>query len=258
MQTSPTVHPGPSAAAGPVEGATRRPPFIFHWSGWRQFGRDFVVLQLGLALMGLSVALLRGTGLGQIPWGVVEYALEPRMPMAGWSALLLVFLVIAAVTTLLALALGEPFGWGSVGNFVFLTLVWMDAFEGIVPTLTTGLAAQLLYLLAGTLLMAFGTALYVSVGAGAGPRDTFNLALARRLHVGVGLAWTIVQGGLLLVGWLLGGTFGPGTFLFAVAIGPALQLAFSMLGIEPGAEFWHGRPGSPRTVAAGLRLRFSH
>ncbi len=213
----------------------RRHVFIFHWEGWRRFLGDFAVLQGGLALLGLSISLLIRSGLGQIPWGVIEYWLLDRLPVHDMG---LVFLVLLVPTVFVAVILREPFGWGSLVNVLFITAVWIDVFEGIIPVADGAIGVQILYLVTGTVLMAFGTAIYIGVGAGAGPRDTVALALARHLRVGVGVAWTILQAILVLIGWLLGGSFGPGTFVFMLTIGPAVQVAFALLRVEPQADFW--------------------
>lgn len=91
--------------------------FIFHWSGWRRFALDFVVLQLGLALVGLSVAMtlqVRST-LGEIPRGVIEFRVANLLEGSSTGeGIMVAMLGIAVVSALVAVAIGESFGWASV------------------------------------------------------------------------------------------------------------------------------------------------
>lgn len=58
------------------------------------------------------------------------------------------------------------------------------------------------------------------------------LALAARTRLPVGLIRGLLEGSVLGVGWLLGGVVGVGTALFALGIGPAVQLAFRVLRVD--------------------------
>jgi uncharacterized membrane protein YczE len=67
------------------------------------------------------------------------------------------------------------------------------------------------------------------------------LALSARTRLSVGLVRGLLEAGVLGVGWLLGGVVGVGTVLFAVGIGPAVQLAFRVLQVEVPRERNRGR-----------------
>jgi uncharacterized membrane protein YczE len=81
----------------------------------------------------------------------------------------------------------------------------------------------------GVLLIGLGTALYIAPHMGAGPRD----GLILRLHVVTKMRISIVRAALecsvLLIGFLLGGTVGIGTLIFAFGIGPAVELSFNLI-----------------------------
>lgn len=112
------------------------------------------------------------------------------------------------------------------------------------------LPVRLAAVLAGVGLVALGSALYIGAGLGSGPRDSLMLALSAWTRLPVGLIRGLLEGTVLGVGWLLGGVVGVGTVLFALGIGPAVQLAFRVLRIDvflPSQRL----AGSE---AAGLRL----
>jgi uncharacterized membrane protein YczE len=62
------------------------------------------------------------------------------------------------------------------------------------------------------------------------------LALSVRTRLSVGLIRGLLEVTVLGVGWLLGGVVGVGTVLFALGIGPAVQLAFRVLGVDVPRE----------------------
>ncbi|MBS3985705.1 MAG: membrane protein [Selenomonadales bacterium] len=86
----------------------------------------------------------------------------------------------------------------------------------------------LFYLIAATLLMGFGGAMYMSAGLGAGPRDSLMLALIRRTTWPVRAIRTGMELTVLALGWLLGGPVGVGTVLLSVSLGPAVELCFEL------------------------------
>src|ERR671926_228811 len=82
---------------------------------------------------------------------------------------------------------------------------------------------RLPFLLIGIVLNAVATGLYIGAGLGPGPRDGLMTGLARR-GCSIRLARTSIELSVLTVGWLLGGTVGVGTLLYAVSIGPLVHL----------------------------------
>jgi uncharacterized membrane protein YczE len=72
-----------------------------------------------------------------------------------------------------------------------------------------------------------------------------KLTLSRRgWGGGVGVAWTIAEVFLLLIDLALGGTIGPGSILFAVLIGPTMELAFWLLRVERRGDLYARRPAA--------------
>jgi uncharacterized membrane protein YczE len=160
------------------------------------------------------------------------------------------------ITTIAAIALSlivrQTFGWGSLLSFVFMTFLWVDVLEQVVPDLhTSSLAGQLAWVVVAVPIGALGTAIYLSVNTGAGPRDNLMLAIARLLRTNVGVARVILEAGLVGIGLLLGGSIGWVTLTHIAVSGPAIWFAFRLLRVEPVNEFW----GTARTAGYHLHPR---
>ncbi len=76
---------------------------------------------------------------------------------------------------------------------------------------------------------AAATAMYISAGMGPGPRDGLMTGIVGRTGWSVRVVRTVIEVSVLAVGWVLGGTVGVGTVLYAVAIGPLVQLSVWVL-----------------------------
>lgn len=81
--------------------------------------------------------------------------------------------------------------------------------------------------------MGIATAIYIGVDAGAGPRDSLMLAVKRTTGLSLRLARTSIEIFVVLIGWILGGPLGLGTLVFALLIGPAVQLGFRIFRVKP-------------------------
>jgi uncharacterized membrane protein YczE len=192
--------------------------------------RRLVQLFLGLALYGVSLALVLRAGLGLAPWDVLHQGL------AGILGTTVGQMVIAVsfVVLLLWIPLRERPGFGTVANailvgvFVDLTMVVLDD--------AGSWWARVALLLAGVGLNGLATALYIGASFGAGPRDGLMTGLVRRTGRSVRVVRTVLEVTVLAAGWLLGDTVGVGTLLYALAIGPiahALLPVFTVRGAPP-------------------------
>ena len=181
-------------------------------------------MQIGLLLFGLSVDMMVQAKLGLSSWDVLHMALTYHLPISLGEA----SIGVAFVVVLVDVILREPLGWGTIANMLFIG-VWIDALKPFVPVVPNILWVQVVYLLLGTLTMGFGTAIYIGVDAGAGPRDSLMLALSRIGKLSLRWSRTLLESATVLVGWILGGPFWVGTIISAIVIGPAVQLAFRIL-----------------------------
>src|SRR5512145_3098305 len=92
---------------------------------WNTFSRDFLVIQIGFALFGLSIAAMIRSNLGTSPWALLEVALSDLTGIRPGR----MSIIVGFVVLLLALVLGEQVGWGTLGNILFIGL-WEDMFLG--------------------------------------------------------------------------------------------------------------------------------
>src|SRR5512146_1095912 len=195
---------------------------------WNTFIRDFLVIQIGFALFGLSIATMIRSNLGTSPWAVLEVAFSKLTGITpGRMSIIVGFVVLLG-----ALVLREKMGWGTRSNILFIGL-WEDLFLGLIPSVEDHLLLQTCMLLAGIFMMGIATAIYIGVDAGAGPRDSLMLAVHRTTRVSIRLGRAIIEIAVVAVGWILGGPLGFGTVIFALLIGPAVQWAFKLFKVQP-------------------------
>src|SRR5512138_3126368 len=110
---------------------------------WNTFIRDFVVIQIGFVLFGLSIATMIRSNLGTSPWAVLEVAFSKLTGITpGRMSIIVGFVVLFG-----ALALREKIGWGTLGNILFIGL-WEDMFLGVIPSVENHLLIQASMLLA--------------------------------------------------------------------------------------------------------------
>ena len=201
----------------------------FRWLGWRRFAYDFCIIQIGFLLFGLSIDVIVKASIGLDSWDVFQMALTYHLPITlGESNIGVALLVV-----LFDVILREPLGWGTIANAIFIG-VWVDVLRPYTPTIPELVPLQIAYILLGTLIMGFATAIYIGVDAGAGPRDTLMLGISRVGKVSVRAARTCLEVSVVVLGWLLGGPVWLGTLIAALTIGPAVQFAFKILRVRQG------------------------
>ena len=188
--------------------------------------RRFPQLVIGLALYGTSMAMqIRGT-LGLNPWDVLHEGLTEATPLS--------FGAITAVTGVIVLLLWIPLrqrmGVGTVANVLVIALA-VDLALALIPA-ATGLPARVALMVGGIVLNGFATAAYVGARLGPGPRDGLMTGLAARTGGSVRLVRTGIEVTVLAIGWLLGGTVGIGTVVYALAIGPLTQAFLPYLAVR--------------------------
>ncbi|WP_030946698.1 YczE/YyaS/YitT family protein [Streptomyces sp. NRRL S-646] len=183
-----------------------------------RLGRRLIQLYVGLALYGASSALLVEAGLGLEPWNVLHQGLAELTGLT----IGVVSIVVGAAVLLLWIPLRQRPGLGTVSN-VFVVGIAMDGTLALVPDVHS-LAVRIPLLLAGILLNGLATGLYISARFGPGPRDGLMTGLHRCTGRSVRLMRTAIELAVVATGFILGGTVGIGTVLYAVSIGPLAQL----------------------------------
>lgn len=188
-----------------------------------------VRLLLGLVTFGLGLALLVQAHLGLDPWTVLTEGLAERTSMTLGE----ITVALSLVLLLLWIPLRQRPGLGTVAN-AFVVGPVLDLGVAVIPQ-PGPLAARVLFLVLALLAVALGTGLYVGVGWGPGPRDGLMTGLGD-LGVPLYLARTLIEGTVLVAGWLLGGTVGVATVVFALTVGPLVARALPRLALPPSAS----------------------
>ncbi|NUR09894.1 MAG: hypothetical protein HOQ22_07960 [Nocardioidaceae bacterium] len=189
--------------------------------------RRLVQLFVGLALYGVSLALVLRAGLGLAPWDVLHQGLAERTGFTvGQLVIAVSFLVLLAW-----IPLRQRPGFGTFANAV-LVGVFVDLTLGVLGDADSW-PVRIGLLLAGVLLNGLATALYIGASLGPGPRDGLMTGLVRRTGRSVRLVRTVIEVSVLVVGFLLGGTVGVGTLLYAFAIGPIAHVLLPVLTVAP-------------------------
>ncbi|SDN17526.1 Uncharacterized membrane protein YczE [Geodermatophilus siccatus] len=188
--------------------------------------RRLVQLYAGLVLYGVSMALLVRSGLGVMPWDVLHQGLARQL---GWS-LGVVTMVVGALVLLAWVPLRERPGLGTVSNVVVIGLA-LDAALAVLPE-PSALPSRIALVALGIALNAVATAAYIGVHLGPGPRDGLMTGLVRRSGRSVRLVRTSIEVAVVAVGWLLGGTLGVATVLYALAIGPLVHVLLPRLAMD--------------------------
>ena len=175
-------------------------------------------LVVGLILFGVGIALMAEAGMGLGPWEAFHQGIAKLtgLELGTVSILLGIPILIAWYP------LGERPGVGTVINIVLIGTATNVAL-GLLPTIT-GQPLQLLAMLAGVVTIAIGSGLYLASDLGPGPRDGLMTGLHFRFGWSIRASRTAVEVTVLVLGFLMGGTIGLGTVVFALGIGPLVQL----------------------------------
>jgi uncharacterized membrane protein YczE len=179
--------------------------------------RRSVQLFAGLALYGTSVAFVTRAGLGLEPWSVLAEGVLKHTGLTFGT----ITGLISVVVLLLWIPLRQRPGIGTIANVVVVS-VMVDVVRAFLPD-QHDLVWQIALLSGGVVLNGVATATYVGARLGPGPRDGLMTGLAGRTGWSVRLVRTGIEVTVVGIGFLLGGTVGIGTVLYALAIGPLTQ-----------------------------------
>ena len=182
----------------------------------------------GLFIFSLAMALSLQCNLGAASWTVFHDGISRQTPLSIGMATQLVGLLMLGISWLAGI---RP-GFGTVANMVlvglFLDLIlWTE----LIPE-ADAYALRVAMLLAGIVVLGLASALYIKAGFGAGPRDSFMLALHHRTGLRVGKVRWMMEAGAVIAGIALGGAFGVGTIIFVGLVGFSVDYFFNLLGVR--------------------------
>jgi uncharacterized membrane protein YczE len=193
------------------------------------FGSRLYWLVLGLFLCSCGIVCFLESELGLPPWDVLHQGLAEQLNVSFGVANLLVSMLVLGVVWLL----GARIGLGTLLNALLIGtfVIALTALEPISALSEENLGIRISLIPIALLCFGVGSAFYIAASMGAGPRDSLMLITARRL--GIGVARTGIEVAALLLGFALGGTVGVGTVVFALGIGPTVELSFWVLARTP-------------------------
>lgn len=187
-------------------------------SRWQLSPTRVLILFVGLIVFGLGDSLLIQGNLGNAPWTVFAQGLTLKTGLSIGEATL----VISTFVLLIWIPLREKPGFGTLSNIVLIA-TFIQVGTQVFPeqnSLATGIAFDLL----GIALVGLGSALYITCGLGPGPRDGAMTGIHYRTGIRVGRVRLGIEIVVLIIGWLMGGTVGLGTALFALLIGQSVAI----------------------------------
>ena len=214
----------------------------FSWNMTRRIAQ----LIVGVYLYGVGIALMVRAGIGVAPWDVLTLGIEKQTGLE--------FGVITVITSVFVLLLWIPIrqkpGIGTLTNVLLVGPSAQLSLEFIPPI--EGLVYQVLVFLAGLLVLAIATGLYIGARFGPGPRDGLMTGIHNRWGVKIWIARTSIEVVVLSIGWVLGGNVGIGTLAFALLIGPLVNITIPRLRVpviaRPEPVDFTGPPTSPVAI----------
>jgi len=199
----------------------------------REMAVRTMAILVGLVLFGIGLSLLFLAGLGVAGWDVLHDALAKLLDHRPGTVLIVLGIPIAG----LVLLFRQPIGPATIANTVIIGVV-LDLVLAVVEPPST-MAMRVALMVAAPIVVAFGSMLYLGGGLGIGVRDGLMTAL-EDAGLSTRAARTWIEVSVVLIGGVLGGTYGVGTLFFALAVGPSLQYF--------QRHVWAGLPEPPRWV----------
>jgi uncharacterized membrane protein YczE len=185
--------------------------------------KTLFLLCFGLILFGFGEGLLIISTIGASPWNVLHQglALNLGLTVGTWAFL------VSLIVLLLWLFLDEKIGMGTILNFIIIAImIDLTIYFFKAPELWVN---QFLLCVISVLMVGLGSGIYLIARLGPGPRDGLMTGLQKK----TGFSIAVIRGAIEVLvvsgGWLLGGTVGVGTLLYALGVGPAVALGLNMV-----------------------------
>ncbi len=176
---------------------------------------------IGLFILGLGIALtLESKDLGTSAFDALQYGLSEKF---GGSVGLWVFVVGVVLVVLTALLERQlPKIQAAIPVFILGQAVdmWIAL---LTPYEPATIYIEIVFMTVGTIVIAFGAAVYLTPNLVITPIDLFTIALGTKFHRSFGFSKTIVEATALLLALLIGGPIWFGTLAITITIGPCIQ-----------------------------------
>lgn len=230
MATTTATTATTSPSAPPASATARQSLAVQVLGDTHALGRRLPQLAVGLTLYGVSMALMLRSGLGLDPWDVFHQGLQRvlGLTVGAWVT------ICGALVLLLWIPLRQRPGVGTVANVLMIGAA-MDLTLGLVGG-PHGLPGRVALMAAAVVLNGAASGLYIGARLGPGPRDGLMTGLHRRTGRSLRLIRTGIELTVLAAGLLLGGTAGVGTVVYALLIGPLVQLFLPWCTVPTAAQ----------------------
>ena len=181
-----------------------------------------LALVLGLWIFGTGEAVLIDAGIGVSPWTVLAQGISKQADLTVGMATF----VVSVLVLFLWIPLREIPGIGTVLNAILIAMS-IDVMAPFIPE-QTNFVPQIIQASIGVILVGIGSALYLTAPLGPGPRDGWITGIQKKTNWPIGRVRVGIEIIVLSLGILLGGTFGLGTMMFALGIGPVVAISLGI------------------------------
>lgn len=184
-----------------------------------------VKMTLGFIVCACGIVMAINSNLGLSPWDVFHQGLTNITNLTMGQAGIVVGVFIVIITSILGLKVGL----GTIANILVIGyFIDFIMYKELIPVCNS-IYLGIFMMIAGMIMSAIGTYLYITCGMGCGPRDGLMIALAKITGKPVGIIRGFIEIGALTIGWFLGGFVGIGTIINAFGIGYFVQIVFKIL-----------------------------
>jgi uncharacterized membrane protein YczE len=186
--------------------------------------KTFILLCLGLGLFGFGESLLIHSTIGVSPWTVLAEGLSLKL---NWSVGFATFIVSVLVLSAWIFLKQKP-GLGTLLNIIIIAGM-IDLSLFLFDFSTNNFLLNVLTGILGVLFVGLGSGIYLIANLGPGPRDGLMTGLQRITKFPIAWVRASIEISVVILGWILGGTVGIGTLIFAFGIGPAVALGLYLI-----------------------------
>ena len=177
----------------------------------------------GLWIFGTGEAILIDAGIGVSPWTVLAQGISKQADLTVGMATF----VVSVLVLFLWIPLRETPGIGTILNAILIAMS-IDVMAPFIPNQTDQIS-QIIQASIGIILVGIGSALYLTANLGPGPRDGWMTGVQKKTNWPIGRVRVGIEIIVLSIGIALGGTFGLGTVMFAIGIGPAISMSLGVV-----------------------------
>ena len=183
----------------------------------------FILLCFGLFLFGVGESILVVSQNGVTPWTVLAEGIAKKINIGvGLSTF-----IVSCIVLIFWLPLKLKPGLGTIMNIIIIALT-MGGVIPIIGSLNKFIDPIFLSFL-GTILVGFGSGIYLIANLGPGTRDGLMTGISKKFNKPISLVRCCIEFFVVFLGWLLGGTFGIGTIIFAIFIGPFVSISLKLI-----------------------------